>query len=191
MMRIGARTRSTSAGHRACAAAGGRHRRRRADVARGDASDVNDSVVMVGGALDPVRDGFARSLGSRWQHHRTQHSASGHDGKAVRDPEGRGGTNGTRCRPLEATSRSSWHAAETAAPPRAGSRVARGERRRQHRACVRCGRFRWGGALLVIAAPHLRQRKQVVDPAAANRLPAMHSLRSFVDAGGLVSHGAI
>jgi putative ABC transport system substrate-binding protein len=47
------------------------------------------------------------------------------------------------------------------------------------------------GALLVIIGGRIfGQRQQVVDLAAANRFPAMYSLRSFVDAGGLMSYSA-
>jgi putative ABC transport system substrate-binding protein len=45
-------------------------------------------------------------------------------------------------------------------------------------------------ALLVLPSPVLNyQRKQLVDLAATNRLPASYQAREFVDAGGLMSYG--
>jgi putative ABC transport system substrate-binding protein len=45
-------------------------------------------------------------------------------------------------------------------------------------------------SLLVLADPLTwRNRLQVVDLAARHRLPAMHTLREFVDAGGLMAYG--
>jgi len=92
----------------------------------------------------------------------------------------------------EATSRSSWRAAETAARTRGWKVVslevndAAGVER-SFKMAASAG----AGALLVIGGGRLfGQRQQVVDLAAANRLPAMYSLRSFVDAGGLMSYGA-
>jgi putative ABC transport system substrate-binding protein len=47
------------------------------------------------------------------------------------------------------------------------------------------------GALLVVGGGHIfGQRQKVVDLAAAHRLPAMYSLRAFVDVGGLMSYAA-
>ncbi len=47
------------------------------------------------------------------------------------------------------------------------------------------------GALTVLPSNmFLRERRRLVDLAAKNRLPAVYSVREFVDAGGLVSYGA-
>ena len=149
-------------------------------------------VVMVGGALDPVRDGFARSLGQ---------PGGNITGLSFQQVD----TTAKRLEILkevvptapvaalwEATSRSSWQAAETAARARGWKVVsfevndaAGVERAFKMAASARAG------ALLVIGGGRIfGQRQQVVDLAAANRLPAMYSLRSFVDAGGLMSYGA-
>ena len=149
-------------------------------------------VVMVGGALDPVRDGFARSLGQ---------PGGNITGLSFQQVD----TTAKRLEILkevaptapvaalwEATSRSSWHAAETAARTRGWKVVslevnAAAGVERAFKMAASAG----AGALLVIGGGRIfGQRQQVVDLAAANRLPAMYSLRSFVDAGGLMSYGA-
>jgi putative ABC transport system substrate-binding protein len=149
-------------------------------------------VVMVGGALDPVRDGFARSLGQ---------PGGNITGLSIQQVD----TTAKRLEILkevaptalvaalwEVTSRSSWRAAETAARAR-GWKVLSLEVNatvgveRAFKMAVSAG----AGALLVIGGGRIfGQTQQVVDLAAANRLPAMYSLRSFVDAGGLMSYGA-
>ncbi len=149
-------------------------------------------VVMVGGALDPVRDGFARSLGQ---------PGGNITGLSIQQVD----TTAKRLEILkevaptapiaalwEATSRSSWHAAETAARARGWKVVslevsdAAGVER-----AFRMAASAGAGALLVIGGGRIfGQRQQVVDLAAANHLPAMYSLRSFVDAGGLMSYDA-
>jgi putative ABC transport system substrate-binding protein len=149
-------------------------------------------VVMVGGALDPVRDGFARSLGQ---------PGGNITGLSIQQVD----TTAKRLEILkevvptapvaaiwEPTSRSSWHAAETAARARDWKVVslevndAAGVER-----AFKMAASAGAGALLVIGGGRLfGQRQQVVDLAAANRLPAMYSLRSFVDAGGLMSYAA-
>ena len=46
------------------------------------------------------------------------------------------------------------------------------------------------GAVLAMAGAALNsQRKQVIDLAAKNRLPAMYNVREFVEAGGLMTYG--
>ena len=46
------------------------------------------------------------------------------------------------------------------------------------------------GALTVLAsAMFFSERRRLLDLAAKNRLPAMYTLREFVDAGGLMSYG--
>jgi putative ABC transport system substrate-binding protein len=47
------------------------------------------------------------------------------------------------------------------------------------------------GALTVLSSTmFLRERRRLVDLAAKNRLPAVYSVREYVDAGGLMSYGA-
>lgn len=149
-------------------------------------------VVMVGGALDPVRDGFARSL---------RQPGGNITGLSIQQVD----TTAKRLEILkelapitvvaalwETTSRSSWRAAEAAAHERGWkvlslevSDAASVER------AFKIATSAGAGALLVIGGGRLfGQMRQVVDLAAANRLPAMYSLRSFVDAGGLMSYGA-
>jgi len=149
-------------------------------------------VVMVGGALDPVRDGFARSLGK---------PGGNITGLSIQQVD----TTAKRLEILkevapaatvaalwEATSRSSWQAAERAARARGWRLVPfevsdAGSIDRAFKAAVNAG----AGALLVIGGGRLfGQRRQVVDLAATHRLPAMYSLRIFVDEGGLMSYGA-
>jgi putative tryptophan/tyrosine transport system substrate-binding protein len=43
------------------------------------------------------------------------------------------------------------------------------------------------GLCSALASSH---RKQIVDFAAKNRLPAIHGIREFVEAGGLIAYGA-
>jgi putative ABC transport system substrate-binding protein len=46
------------------------------------------------------------------------------------------------------------------------------------------------GALIVTAQPFMnRHRAQILDLVAKHRLPAMYTLRAFVDAGGLMAYG--
>ncbi len=149
-------------------------------------------VVMVGGALDPVRDGFARSLGQ---------PGGNITGLSIQQVD----TTAKRLEILkevaptaivaalwEETSRSSWRAAETAARARGWKVVSlevsdAASVERAFKMAASAG----VGALLVISGGRIfGQRQQVVDLAAAIRLPAMYSLRSFVDAGGLMSYGA-
>ena len=149
-------------------------------------------VVMVGGALDPVRDGFARSLGK---------PGGNITGLSIQQVD----TTAKRLEILkevvptapvaalwEATSRSSWRAAETAARARGWKVVAfevndAAGIERAFKMAASAG----AGALLVIGGGRIfGQRQQVVDLAAANRLPAIYPLREFVDAGGLMSYGA-
>ena len=149
-------------------------------------------VVMVGGALDPVRDGFARSLGQPGGNI-TGLSIQSVDTTAKRlEILKEVAPTATVAALWEATSRSSWQAAETAARTRGWKVVslevsaAAGVEVAFKRAAAA-----GAGALLVIGGGRLfGQRQQVVDLAAANRLPAMYSLRPFVDAGGLMSYGA-
>jgi len=148
-------------------------------------------VVMVGGALDPVRDGFARSLGK---------PGGNITGLSFQQVD----TTAKRLEILkevastepvavlwEPTSRSSWDAAEAAARARGWQVMslevndAAGVEQ-----AFKMAASAGAGALLVVSGGRLfGQRQQVVDMAAANRLPAMYSLRSFVDAGGLMSYG--
>jgi putative ABC transport system substrate-binding protein len=92
----------------------------------------------------------------------------------------------------EATSRSSWRAAEAAARARGWKVVAlevtdNASIERAFKLAASAG----AGALIVVGGGRIfGQRQQVVDLAAAYRLPAMYSLRSFVDAGGLMSYAA-
>ena len=149
-------------------------------------------VVMVGGALDPVRDGFARSLGQ---------PGGNVTGLSIQQVD----TTAKRLEILkevvptapvaalwEATSRSSWHAAEAAARARGWKVVSlevsdAASIDRAFKMATSAG----VGAFLVIGGGRIfGQRQQVVDLAAAHRLPTMYSLRNFVDAGGLMSYAA-
>ena len=149
-------------------------------------------VVMVGGALDPVRDGFARSLGQ---------PGGNITGLSIQQVD----TTAKRLEILkevvptalvaalwEATSRSSWQAAETAAHARGWKVVSlevndAASIERAFKTATSAG----AGAILIIGGGRLfGQRQQVVSLAAAHRLPTMYSLRQFVDAGGLMSYGA-
>jgi putative ABC transport system substrate-binding protein len=149
-------------------------------------------VVMVGGALDPVRDGFARSLGKPGGNI-TGLSIQQVDTTAKRLEILKEMTPRAPVAALwEATSRSSWRAGEAAARARGWKVVSlevsdAASVERAFKMAASAG----AGALLVVGGGRLfGQRQQVVDLAAAYRLPAMYSLRSFVDAGGLMSYGA-
>jgi len=149
-------------------------------------------IVMVGGALDPVRDGFAGSLGR---------PGGNVTGLSIQQVD----TTAKRLEILnelvptatvavlwEATSRSSWHVAETAARARGWKVVSLevnndADVKRAFKMADSAG----ARALLVLSGGRIfGRRQQVVDLAGVNRLPAMYSLRSFVDAGGLMSYAA-
>jgi putative ABC transport system substrate-binding protein len=51
-------------------------------------------------------------------------------------------------------------------------------------------RARAGALTLLPSNMFLRERKRIVDLAAKNRLPAVYTLREYVDAGGLMSYGS-
>jgi putative ABC transport system substrate-binding protein len=149
-------------------------------------------VVMVGGALDPVRDGFARSLGKPGGNI-TGLSIQQVDTTAKRlEILKEVAPTATVAALWEATSRSSWEAAEGASRARGWKLVPlevtdRGSIERAFKTAVNAG----ARALLVIGGGRIfGQRRQVVDLAAAHRLPAMYSLRIFVEEGGLMSYDA-
>jgi putative ABC transport system substrate-binding protein len=149
-------------------------------------------VVMVGGALDPVRDGFARSLGQ---------PGGNITGLSIQTVD----TTAKRLEILkevaptaavaalwEATSRSSWQAAEVAARARGWKVVSLevNDAASIERA-FKTGSSAGARALLVVSGGRIfGQKQQIVDLAAAHRLPAMYSLRTFVESGGLMSYGA-
>jgi len=149
-------------------------------------------IVMVGGALDPVRDGFARSLGQ---------PGGNITGLSIQTVD----TTAKRLEILkevaptaavaalwEATSRSSWQAAEVAARARGWKVVSLevSDAASIERA-FKTGTSAGARALLVVSGGRIfGQKQQIVDLAAAHRLPAMYSLRTFVESGGLMSYGA-
>ena len=149
-------------------------------------------VVMVGGALDPVKEGFAQTLGQPGQNV---------TGLSIQQVD----TTAKRLEILkevipaaivaalwEPTSRASWQAAEAAAIARGWKIISlevRDQRGIAH--AFKTAVAQNAGALLVIGGGRLfGQRQQVVDLAAAHKLPAMYSLRQFVDQGGLMSYAA-
>jgi putative ABC transport system substrate-binding protein len=149
-------------------------------------------IVLIGGALDPVRDGFARSLGK---------PGGNITGVSIQQVE----VTAKRLEILkeaaptalvgaiwEETSRSSWRAAENAARTRGWNVVGFEVRdapsiERAFKSAAAAG----AGAILVVGGGRIfGQRQQVVDLVASMRIPAMYSLNFFVDAGGLMSYGA-
>ncbi len=149
-------------------------------------------IVMVGGAFDPVRDGIVRSLGK---------PGGNVTGLTIQQVD----TTAKRLEILkevipatpvaaiwEPTSRAAWHAAEAAARVRGWNLVAleikdANDIARAFKMAASAG----ARALLVIGGGRIfGQMQQIVDLAAANRLPAMYSLRNFVEAGGLMSYSA-
>jgi len=149
-------------------------------------------VVMVGGALDPVKDGFARSLGQ---------PGGNITGLSIQQVE----VSAKRLEILkeaapaalvgalwEDTSRSSWLEAEAAARAKGWKIVAFEVRDAQsiERAFQSAAAARVGAILVASGGRLFGQRKQVVDLVGAMRVPAMYSLNFFVDAGGLMSYGA-
>ena len=149
-------------------------------------------VVMVGGALDPVRDGFARSLGQPGGNI-TGLSIQQVDTTAKRlEILKEVAPKATIAALWEATSLSSWQAAETAARARGWKVVSlevndAASIENAFKMATSAG----AGALLVVGGGRLfGQRQEVVNLAAANRLPAIYALRTFVDEGGLMSYGA-
>jgi len=149
-------------------------------------------IVVVGGALDPVHDGFVRSLGKPGGNV-TGLSIQQVDTTAKRLEILKEVTPATPVAALwEPTSRTSWEAAQAAARARGWDLVSleisgAGDIGRAFKVAASAK----AGALLVIGGGRIfGQREQIVELAAANRLPAMYSLRNFVDAGGLMSYAA-
>jgi putative ABC transport system substrate-binding protein len=149
-------------------------------------------IVMVGGALDRVRDGFVQSLGKPGGNV-TGLSIQQVDTTAKRLEILKEVTLATPVAALwEPTSRASWQAAQAAARARGWDLVSleinnAGDIGRAFKTAVSAK----AGALLVIGGGRIfGQRQQIVELAAANHLPAMYSLRNFVDAGGLMSYSA-
>jgi len=149
-------------------------------------------IVMVGGALDPVRDGFARSLG------KPGGNITGLSIQQVDTTPKRleilreVAPTGLVAVPWEATSRSSWQAAERAARARGWDLLSLeitgtdGIERAFKRAAAA-----GAASFLVVSGGRLfGERQRVVDLVASTRLPAIYSLQAFVDAGGLMSYGA-
>jgi putative ABC transport system substrate-binding protein len=149
-------------------------------------------VVMVGGALDPVRDGFARSLGKPGGNV-TGLSIQQVDTTAKRLEILREVAPAAKVAALwEATSRSAWEAAQGAARARGWTLVSLevsdpGSIERAFTTAVSAG----AGALLVVGGGRIfGRRRQIVDLATTHRLPTMYSLRAFVEEGGLMSYDA-
>jgi len=149
-------------------------------------------IVLVGGALDPVRDGFVRSLGKPGGNV-TGISIQQVDTTAKRLELLKELTTASPVATLwEQTSRTSWQAVRTAAEARGWELVSlEVSKGADIAAAFRTATAVKAGALLVVGGGRIfGSRQQVVDLAAAHRLPAMYSLRGFVEAGGLMSYGA-
>lgn len=149
-------------------------------------------IVMVGGALDPVRDGIVRSLGQ---------PGGNITGLSIQQVD----TTPKRLEILkevapasvvgvlwESTSRSSWAAAESAARMRGWNLVSvevtsTGSIER----ALATATAAKATAFLVVSGGRLfGQRQRVVDLVATTRAPAIYGLEAFVQAGGLMSYGA-
>jgi putative ABC transport system substrate-binding protein len=149
--------------------------------------------VVMGGAGDPVREGFVQSLAR---------PGGNFTGLSLQLPE----TIGKRLELLkelvpgvapvavlrERTNRLSWQAAESAARERGWKLLSleirdAGEIEGAFRAATGAR----AGALLVFPTglldPHARR---IAELAAKSRLPAMYGLRFYVEAGGLISYSA-
>jgi putative ABC transport system substrate-binding protein len=152
--------------------------------------------IVMAAAPDPVGDGFVQSLGR---------PGGNFTGLSLQELE----TTGKRLELLKELVPSAapvavlwnnvnpnspryWQAAEAAAGKR-GWKLLKLEIRDAGEvvAAFKTATSARAGALLTIASTLLFGRaRQVAELAAANRLPAMYELRTYVEAGGLISYGA-
>jgi putative ABC transport system substrate-binding protein len=149
--------------------------------------------VVMGGAADPVAQGFVQSLG---------HPGANITGLSLQGVE----VTGKRLELLkqlvpaaapvavlwERPSLPHWQAAEAAARER-GWKLLSLEIRDVGKieGAFRAATDARAGALLVFAGGLLdRQARRIAELAARSRLPAMYSLRFYVEAGGLISYSA-
>ena len=148
--------------------------------------------IVMGGAGDPVAQGFVQSL---------RHPGGNFTGLSLQAVE----TIGKRLELLKelvppaasvavlwAQPGLAWQAAETAARERGWKLLSleirdAGESEGAFRAATDAR----AGALLVLAGGLLdRHARRIAELAARSRLPAMYSLKSYVEAGGLISYSA-
>jgi putative ABC transport system substrate-binding protein len=149
--------------------------------------------VVMGGAGDPVRQGFIRSLG---------HPGGNFTGLSLQSLE----LTGKRLELLKElvpgvapvavfwhrANLPSWQAAEAAARERGWKLLSleirdAGEIEGAFKAATGAR----AGALFVFAGGLLdRHARRIAELAAKNRLPALYTLSFYVEAGGLISHGA-
>jgi putative ABC transport system substrate-binding protein len=150
--------------------------------------------IVMAAATDPVGDGYVRSLGR---------PGTNFTGLSLQESD----TMGKRLELLKelvpsatpvaifwATSNSvrAWQAADAAAEKR-GWKLLKVEIRDASAiegAFKTAAGARAGAVLMAATSVMFSRARQVSELAAANRLPAMYGLRSYVEAGGLISYGA-
>jgi putative ABC transport system substrate-binding protein len=150
-------------------------------------------VVMVGGALDPVAEGFVRSL-SRPGGNITGLSLQQVDavGKRLELLKQLVPAASLVSVLWEKTSRASWEAAQLAGRERGWKLLSievqdAADIEPAFRTATKAG----ATAVAVLSGAVLfGHHRRVVEAAAASRLPAMYTLKPFVEAGGLASYAA-
>ena len=149
--------------------------------------------VVMAGASDPVGDGFVRSLGHPGGNFTGLSSQSGDlMGKRLELLKELVPATSLMAVLWEPNTGAGWHAVEAAARERGWKLLAlevrnAGEFERAFAAATDAH----AGALLVVSGGTLLGgRRRVAELAARNRLPAIYSLRLYVDAGGLMSYAA-
>ena len=143
------------------------------------------------GGCDPIAEGWAASLTTRWEHHRVvivpetnlvdkrlQLLKEASHGRPHRDPHRR--TN----------KRDQVREAQSCLPLSLTLVVSEVREADYERAFARMVADQ-AQALLVLASPTLnRDRKRIIDLAAKHRLPAVYQWRQYADEGGLMAYGS-